>query len=238
MPNFNADCSEGFYDAATLAELRRDVLIRLGYATQAENPPPGMAALVDSFLQSAQRYLYRKYKALHTERFFSWTMAVGERYYGLRDNIDECSKKLEPSKIREAWVEDLQGTWTPLHRGISPGNYTSAAYNGLPARFEVRQMIEVFPAPDEAYTLWVRGDFGLLRFTEDDDICTLDSEVVFLWALANAKNHYGHADAADVATQARTLIGDLTAGTHGGRRYIPGTPEVDTPPRPVLLPVS
>lgn len=238
MPSFNATCSEGFYDAATLAELRYDVLVRLGYAAQAANPPPGMGILVDSFLQSAQRLLYRKYKALHTERIFTWQMTVGEQFYGLRNNLDDCSKKLEPSKIRGAWVGDMNGAWIPLTRGINPSLYTSASYNGLPTRFEVRQMIEVFPAPDVAYTLRVQGDFGLLRFTENTDICTLDSEAVFLWALANAKNHYGQQDAKDVAAQANTLIGDLTAGTHGGRRYVPGEAAPCVPPRPVLLPVG
>jgi hypothetical protein len=235
MPNFNATCDEGFYDAETLAGLRYDILVRLGYAAQAANPPPGMADLIDNFLKRGQAYLYRRYKALHTARFFSWTTTVGERFYGLRDNIDDCAKKLDPSKILEVWIEDSNGAWLPVHRGINPGCYTSASENGLPARYDVRQMIEVFPAPDAEYTLWVKGHFGLMRFTEDTDICTLDSELVFLWALANAKNHYGHADAQDIAAQAQVMLRELVAASHGNARYIPGAEPLPAATRPLFI---
>ena len=120
MPNFNCECDEGFYGAETLAGLRRDILVRLGYAAQADNPPPGMAELLNSFLQRGQAFLYRRYRALQTERFYRWTMTVGERFYGIRDNIDDCTRKLDSGKITGAWVEDLNGTWLPLTQGIPP----------------------------------------------------------------------------------------------------------------------
>jgi hypothetical protein len=238
MPNFNCECDEGFYGAETLGDLRRDVLVRLGYAAQADNPPPGMAELLNSFLQRGQAFLYRRYRALQTERFYRWTMAVGERFYGIRDNIDDCPRKLDAGKITGAWVEDLNGTWLPLTQGIPPEFYTSVDFNGLPARFELRQCIEVFPAPMAAYTLRVKGHFGLERFTEDTDTATIDSELLFLWALANAKNHYRQADAPDVAAQANTYLREIIADSHGAKRYVPGMdPEVPAS-KPVFLPVS
>lgn len=235
MPNFNASCTEGFYNAETLAELRYDILVRLGYAAQAANPPPGMATLVDSFLRRAQAFLYRRYKALHTKRFYSWTTTVGERFYGVRDNIDGCPKKLDPLKIESAWIEDQNGAWLPLHRGISPGLYTNAADNGIPCRYEVRQEIEIFPAPDEAYTLWVKGHFGLERFTQDTDVATIDSELLFLWALGNAKNHYGQPDAQDIAAQAQVMLRDLIGDSHGDTRYIPGASPAAPRSRPLFI---
>lgn len=238
MPNFNCECEEGFYGAETLADLRRDVLVRLGYAAQADNPPPGMALLIDNFLQRGQNFLYRRYRALRTERFYRWTMTVGERFYGIRDNIDDCVRKLEPGMISWVGIEDLNGTWLPLRNGIRPEYYTSVTYDGMPSVYEVRQCIEVFPAPDEAYTLRVKGHFGLGRFTQDEDTCTLDSDLVFLWALANAKNHYGQPDAQDVAAQAQTYLRELVAETHGTKRYIPGTEPGVPLTKPVLLEVG
>jgi hypothetical protein len=99
----------------------------------------------------------------------------------------------------------------------------------------VRQCIEVFPAPAEAYTLRVKGHFGLGRFTEDTDQCTIDSDLLFLWALANAKNHYRHPDAQDIASQANTYLLELVAAAHGTRRYVPGTRVADPHSRPVFL---
>lgn len=235
MPNFNCACDEGFYNNATLAELRSDVMIRLGYAAQVSNPPPGMAILINNFLQRAQAFLYRRYRPLQTERIYRWTMTVGERFYGIRDNIDDCVKKLEPNRISWVGLTDLNGAWLPLRNGIPPEFYTTSMYNGIPSHFEIRQCIEVFPAPDEAYTLRVKGQFGLMRFTEDTDPCTVDSELLFMWALANAKNHYGQPDAADVAAQAQTYLRDLIAESHGTRRYVPGTIDASSQSRPLFI---
>jgi hypothetical protein len=235
MPNFNCVCEDGFYTAETLVELRYDLLVMLGYSAQAENPPPGMATLLDTFLRRSQNFLYRRYKALQTERFYRWTMTVGERFYGLRDNIDDCTKKIEPGQLTWVGVEDMNGTWVPLRRGIPPEFYTSVAFNGLPSHFELRQCLEVFPAPDEEYTLRVKGRFGLMRFVEDTDHCTIDSQLLFMWALANAKNHYRQPDAADVAAQAQTFLRDLIAETHATNRYIPGTSSLTPMTAPIFL---
>jgi hypothetical protein len=236
MPEFNCSCDDGLtYTGETLGELRRDLLVRLGYAAQADNPPPGMADLLNSFLRRAQAFLYRRHRALHTERFYSWPMVAGERFYGIRDNVDACPKKLDAGRITWVGVETLEGEWYPLRAGVCPQHYTTVTANGRPAVYEVRQCIEVFPAPDAAYTLRVKGHFGLERFTEDTDRSTVDGELLFLWALANAKNHDGQPDAADIAAQAQTYLRELVADTHGTRRYVPGTTAPVAATRPVLL---
>jgi hypothetical protein len=235
MTSYNAACDAGFYYSETLATLRRDLLVRLGYSAQANNPPPGMADLLNSFLQRGQAYLYRKYSSLQTKRFYSWTMVPGERFYGILANEDACSKKVIYDRIESAWVVDMNGTWLPLTRGISPSLFTGVSYNGLPTRYDIRQTIEVFPAPDVAYTLQVKGHFGLLPFTADEDVCTIDSELLFLWALANAKNHYGQPDANSVAQEAQAMLGMIVADSHGDARYVPGTRPQPAPPKPVFL---
>jgi hypothetical protein len=60
---------------------------------------------------------------------------------------------------------------------------------------------------------------------------------VFLWALANAKNHYGQPDARDIAQEAQTYLRMLIADSHGTRRYIPGTIDIPALPQPVFLPL-
>lgn len=233
-PVYNCSCDDES-DNETLSALRRRLLIRLGYAAQAENPPPGMASLLNEFLIGAQRFLYNRpaYRALRVERFFSWTMAPGVRMYDLPDNDETCSKVLNPYKLSWVGVEDLNGVWYQLTSGIPPEFYTSVVFQGIPSRYEIRQCIEVFPAPAAAYKLRIKGQFGLTAFAADDDKTTIDSELVFLWALANAKAHYGQGDAEAVAAQANTYLGGLIAGTHGTKRYVPGTTPADpwTPPR-------
>jgi hypothetical protein len=225
----------------TLGELRTELLRRLGYSAQAANPPPGMAELLTSFLQDAQRQTYRQFNVLHTERFFTWTMTPGERFYGLLNNDEDDSAamavELDPYKVSWVGVEDLHGTWYPLIQGIPPEFYTQLqASTGWPTHYQIRGCIEVLPAPQEAYKLRIRGHFGLLPFDDPDDVPTIDDHVVFLLALAQAKSHYGQGDAQQYYTQAMSYIQGLVAGSHHTARYVPGRRPEAPLPKPVFLP--
>lgn len=232
--SFNCACDDDELPTRTLGDLRLSLLRRLGYSAQVDNPPPGMAELLDDFLRDAQEQLYMRYDCLHTERFFRWEMTPGTRYYAVRSNDDECEKKLNPYRITWAGIQDLNDTWSPLLCGIPATHYTSNTQVGRPERYEVRQCIEVFPAPDEAYTLRVKGHFGLLAFAADEDVCTIDAHALFLLALAQAKAHYRQPDAQNYFAQSNSYMGSLVAGTHQTRRYIPRSLDLPPWPRPRL----
>ena len=80
MATLNPAVTEGAY-TETLKILRDRILIRLGFAAQLATPPPGMAALVDEFLSSAQTQMAQRFPELVTERFYTWTMIAGTRFY-------------------------------------------------------------------------------------------------------------------------------------------------------------
>lgn len=218
--SYNCSCDDTTGNK-TLNQLRDDLLRRLGFAAQVDNPPPGMAALLDSFLQDAQETLYRRYDVLRTERFFSWPLEAGVRLYDLPDNQEECTKRLDPRKVTWVGVE-RDGVWAPLICGIPPELY-SHNITGRPERYEIRQCIEVWPAPDETDgSLVIKGRFELEPFAADTDKTTIDSHAVFLLALANAKAHYGKPDANNYVAQLETYMQNVVAGAHLTKRYIPG----------------
>jgi hypothetical protein len=242
--NINCDCTDPIGTAySTLSVLRRRMMVRLGFAIQADTPPPGMTDLIDDFLQSAQTLLWEKHKELRGERWFTWNVAEGDRLFDLDGNTEypACDKLLDPLKITWVGIEDAtgteDGTWLPLTKGINPMDYTIGAQTGTPAMYEIRQCIEIFPAADRAMRLRIKGHFAQLPFTEDTDKTSIDSELVFLWALSNAKAHYNKPDATNIRSEANTRLGDLKAGRHLTARYIPGT--VETPPavKPVFIPL-
>ena len=222
----------------TLASLRQRILIRLGFSNSAANPPPGMAALVNEFLASGQRYLYRRYKQLHTTRLFRWKINPGQRFYSLLDNDENATSnfQMDPNKkIEWSGIQDSRNVWYPLVQGIPPQLYTMINKPWRPARYEIRQAIEVYPAPDQTYWMWMKGHFGLTSFTLDTQTSTLDAELVFLHALANAKAHYGQPDANNIEAQANAYRMELIAGTHQTASYIPGTVAVPPAVRPTLI---
>jgi hypothetical protein len=222
----------------TLAQLQQRMMLRLGYGAQVSNPPPGVLALMTDYLQSSQRELFRKWPEKLTRRFFRWTMEPGYRFYDLtaNDEVNASQFLLSTSKTIE-WVgiQDNKGTWTPLYDGIPPELYTMVTQYGRPQRYEIRNAIEVFPAPDMEYNLWIKAHFKLLRFTQPGDITTIDSEAVFLHALAIAKLHAGQGDADKIMAMATGYVGQLTAATHGTKRYIPGTADSMPIVKPRLL---
>jgi len=236
--NYNALATDNNVPTATLTSLQTRVLVRLGFANQAANPPPGMATLVQDFLISAQTYLYQRYTQLHTKRFFRWKVNPGQRFYSLKDNDENVLERvtLDPSKCIEwAGIQDSRNVWYPLIQGIPPQLYTMITKPWRPARYELRGAIELYPAPDQTYWLWVRGHFGLMSFINPSDTTTIDSELVFLWALATAKAHYGQPDANNVASMANQYKAELIAATHQTAHYVPGTIAVPPAVRPTLI---
>jgi hypothetical protein len=236
--NYNAACMDNVVPTATMSSLSARILIRLGFANQATNPPPGMALLVQDFLTSAQTYLYKRYLQLHTKRLFRWKVNPGQRFYSLKDNDEDvlCNFQMDPLKsIEWAGIQDTRNVWYPLIQGIPPQLYTMITKPWRPARYDIRQAIELYPMPDQTYWLWIKGHFGLTSFIAPTDTTTLDSELVFLHALANAKSHYGQPDANNIEAQANAYRGELIAGTHQTAHYLPGTIAVPPAVRPTLI---
>lgn len=242
--NYNADRLDfSGYPSQTLSQLQTRLMIGLGFANQATTPPPGMAAFTADKLLGAQNFLYRRYPALHTRRFFRWKMAPGQRFYSLKDNDDNVLGPvgtgpfiMDPlKKIEWAGIQDTRNVWYPLIEGIPPQLYTMITKPWRPARYDIRQAIEVYPAPDQTYFLWLRANFGLLSFVNPTDTTTIDSELVYLHALALAKAHYGQPDANNVESLANTYRAELIAGTHKTAHYIPGTVAVPPAVRPTLI---
>ncbi|MDE2098510.1 MAG: fibronectin type III domain-containing protein [Patescibacteria group bacterium] len=233
---FNCNCTSPAPDGwqvDTLANLRKRVAIRCGYAAQAANLPPGMASLINEFLRTAQNQLYRQHNEFRNKRMFAWQMEPNIRYYGLTQDESGCGA-LDPLSVEWVGFEDLNQAWYYLTAGIDPVMYTRAQIStGWPTNYEIRQCIEIFPAPRAPYTLWIKGRFGLTSFVNDTDVTTIDSECIYLLASGFLKQHYGQVDAASLMTQAENYTKQLVAGSHLTKRYVPRT-HVErsmTPPR-------
>jgi hypothetical protein len=236
--NYNGAIADTSVPTATMSSLSVRLLVRLGFANQATNPPPGMGLLIQEFLTGAQTYLYKRYLQLHTKRMFRWKINPGQRFYSLKNNDENVLSnfQLDPLKSIE-WVgiQDTRNVWYPMIEGIEPDLYTMITKPWRPSRYTIESSIEIYPMPDQTYYLWIKGHFGLMQFLLSTDSTTLDSELVFLQALATAKAHYGQPDAANIMAEANAYRGELIAGTHQTAHYVPGTREVPPAVRPTMI---
>jgi WD40 repeat protein len=136
-----------------------------------------------------------------------------------------------------SWVGISQGDvgWRPLAKSVPPTNYSNLV-TAIPNFYDIREQIEVWPAPvSNAWQLRIKGYFTPGPFELDTDTTTIDWQVVYLQAVADAKVAFKQPDAGLAQAQLRTYIGDLVAGTHGTRRYIPGPPGQLPMTRPIAL---
>ena len=231
--SYNCECDDE-YPTKTLAQMREYLMIRLGWGAMVSTPLPGVAVTLNSLLRDAQEQIYRQYKVFRLERFFTWQLLTGVRFYDLPENEDVCTKKLDPRMITWVGISEGDNFWRQLVCGIKPEFYYGDI-SSWPTHYEIRQCIEVWPPPSsDDWKLRIKGYFGLLPLEEDTDVNTIDYEAIQLFALANAKAHYGQPDAANYMGQYRDYIGAVTAGSHHTRRYVPNTEQSYPPPLPVL----
>lgn len=203
--------------------------------------PLNLESRVDSILRSAQEQVYHRFESFKTERFFTWNIEEGVRYYGLRENNDCCEDvQLDAYHVSWVGVEDDAGVWYELTEGIPPELYTTSEnWRGCPSRYEIRECIEIFPAPAaDVVKLRIKGHFGLKPFSSDAHTTTVDPNVLHLWALGIAKEEFGQPGASVAFQQANDLIGRLVAGSHHTARYVPGRRAPRALPRPRFLPLE
>lgn len=221
-----------------LATLQTRILVALGFSAQQANPPPGLLGFITEKIQASQNFLYRKYPALNLRHWFRYKLVPGQRFYSTQDNDENINVGfvLDPYKpIEAAFCQDNRNVWYPLLWGIPPDLYTMLSKPWRPARIEIRETsIEVYPAPDITYYVWLKAHTGLSSFSNSTDLPSIDSELVYMYALGACKAHYGQADAAQVLAQAKDYLGELVGGTHATRRYIPASLPLPPAIRPTL----
>lgn len=295
------------YPQKTLYQLRRSVIRRLGYSAQVDAPPPGMAELINEFLQDAHEQIWYRYHQLRQQRWWSIAITQGNRHYdipydgayiegqtisivnGSPDQIQTTSGDFVAAGFTNGMTVNITGSaaddgyhtlgtvstgsmnlsTTLTVTGEAAGSMIRVAednfealdireitYAGLldgtifermtagidpllfnidsqqrPTHYEIREYIEVFPEPDQAYTMYLKGPTALKPFTADAHITSTDPHPVFLQALAQSKAHYGQNDASVYFQQLENLLGKLNADSFGNKRYIPN-PTVHTPSLP------
>jgi hypothetical protein len=159
-------------------------------------------------------------------------------------NTTGSYKRIDPREITWCGVSQGDDSWRALIKGIPPEIYSTVTNGGVPQRYELRDAIEVWPEPrDSNWLIRMKGFFQPRRFELDADINSIDWQAIYLQAVADAKTTlkvngkpmFSQYEVQQAQAELKTYIGDLVAGTHGTRRYIPGDRIAMNAIRPILL---
>lgn len=190
-------------------------------ADTAARRPPGIVAKINRALDDAQTTLLRRVPQLQAVRWFAWPLTVGERFYAYPSQSEPLGLSFDPLAVFEAHVE--RGTErTPLVRGL-PGRDLARDITGVPSHFDLRECIELWPAPgDSDGRLLIRARHKPAALTDDAHVPAIDDMAVYLLALADLQAFYKQPMAGETMGKLEVRLSELVAGTHGARRYIPG----------------
>ena len=192
----------------TLGALRSELLARLGMSGMGASGGANQT-LIDSFLRNGQAQLYWLQDWRRLVDYYDISTGVSQNLYDYPTtgamNSDGCAQDQRILRIET----NISGQFVPLHEGITTEMWSTMDTQGNPQRYERFKQILVYPKSDAIYTLrvWFVSDRD--RFTEDNDRCTLDDEMVLLHAVTNAKAHYRQPDAQIYQGQLDTLLGQI-----------------------------
>lgn len=181
----------------TLGDIRADIQTALGFGMAGQAGIVN-SSLIDSKIRSAQEQLYSQFDFVELKEVYERTTGENQSLYDYPPN---CNVE----RINGIWVV-WSGQYIQLKEGIDPKMRTYASGN-VPARFERRAQIELWPVPNtNEYKLRFEYIRTLDPLTADGHRTTIPSELVYLHALSNCKAHYRQPDAQTYATQLDALL--------------------------------
>jgi hypothetical protein len=160
------------------------------------------------------------------------------------ENNTQGPGSIDPRHVTWVGLSFNDNVWNPLIKGIPPMAF-GQNINGVPTNYEIRQALEIWPAPTTTdWKVQIKGYFEPQVFETDDDTTTLDWQAIYLWTLADAmprfRNQRGQPwfnqlEISQAQANAMQYIKHLVAGTHMTARYVPGVILERNAVRPVLV---
>lgn len=208
----------------TLETLRGEILARLGMGGMGASGGANQT-LIDSLLRNGQAQLYRMQDWKFMTAYEDKDLGVDQNQL---DYPDACKRDQRILRIETVY----NGQWRKLIEGIQTEHWNTMDTPSFPSRYERFAQVLIYPKADALYTIrfWYVADLG--RFTQNDDVATIDDEMVLLHALANAKAHYRQPDAQTYQNQLNTLLASIRGQSFGSN----GVYRRDTLPPPEARP--
>ncbi len=212
----------------TMSELQIRCTIMLGFGAM-NSALKRIKPIVREHLMLAQDMLYENYRDELLRKINKDEPGKTVPGMVLYDVPDDC----DPQEIKRFRAQNIEGTietagngyWRNLVHGIDTPQRSYMTPSGPPRRYDVllgttdQAQFEIWPMPDAEWVLELEYWTRLARFTEDEDKCALNANLVFLYAITNLKNHYQQKDADSYAKQLEVRLKDIKGKQHGNKQY-------------------
>ncbi len=201
----------------TLGQMMTELKARLGFVTQGVG-----SKLVDpilkSFLQEGHDYVYEKMGRPSAKARTTITIVKGSKLYDFHNDMDD--EDIPPECVLDLSVYETPTSIVRLRQGITEAMRADDVTQEVPRRWDVLNgQIELWPTPDAEYPLVVIYERGKSRFERDDDRPCVPDRLVFLYALASAKAHYGHQDAQTAGSIFQTYLREAMSDRLMNKRF-------------------
>lgn len=211
----------------TLGELMTELRARLGFVTQG-SASKNNDAIIKSFLQEAHEYVYGELDPPSLRTKCAIALEAGSYLYDFHD--DALDLLIDPTQVQSVWLWITETDRAELHQGITEVHRAQDTQRNRPERYDnLNGQIELWPVPDAPYQLVVEHIAVMGRFSQMADRPSVPDRLVFLYALANAKAHYGRSDAQAAATTFQNMLNKAKAKQKENRRYFAGSAQAGTP---------
>ena len=177
----------------TYGEMLTELKARLGFVTQGAGSKL-IDPILKSFLEEGHDYVYSELGSPISKKRTTIMLSLGSKLYDFHNDIED--EDIDPANVQSINVYETQESVWILRQGITEAMRAEDITRSVPERWDaLNGQIELWPTPDREYPMVVVYEQGKTRFTQDSDRPCVPDRLVFLYALASAKAHYGHADA-------------------------------------------
>lgn len=209
----------------TLGEMMTELKARLGFVTQGAG-----SKLVDpilkSFLQEGQAYVFEQLDAPLAVKRTTIKLVPGSKLYDFHNDVED--QEIDPYLVESIDIYETGTSVVHVSQGITEKMRSDDVTRQCPTRYDtLNGQIELWPTPDQAYDMVVRYREGPARLEQANDRPSVPSQLVFLYALASAKAHYGHADAQTAGQIFQQSLRSARSRRHENRRYFVGEGRTD-----------
>jgi hypothetical protein len=143
--------------------------------------------------------------------------------------ISSDSVPIARGSVQEVWIEQGSADRVHLPQGITHAMRADTTSRSIPEAYDTNYAgtddgtltLEVWPTPDQAYTLYVDHERVLTRFSADADLPSVDYRLVLGYAVAMGKAHYGKADAETAGAAFKTMLYKAKVKQKENRRFLP-----------------